>query len=310
MVDTSTDDPFGIDRFPVGCLATDGTRTIRFANAHAAAQVERPREDLPGLGFETLLTPASRIFCDSYIFPMLLREGHCDEIALKLATGSGARVSVLVNACIHDATPDLVLWSFMRADKRNQLQDDVLNARNELQKQAHALKEMATRDELTGLLNRREFRRRKTQMISAADRTGTSVMLFLLDIDRFKRVNDTYGHLAGDDVLRQLGAAFSQVVRTHELAARYGGEEFVFAITTDNVEAARQFSRRLHAAAANVTGSAAPLTVSVGVSCRTPGSGKTLKDLAKAADDALYQAKDRGRNRSILESGGVMLPFD
>ncbi|MFN4128915.1 MAG: GGDEF domain-containing protein, partial [Paracoccaceae bacterium] len=184
MAEASNIEPFGCDHFPVGCLATDRARIIRFANAHVAAQVERPREDLLGLSLDALLTPASRIFCDSYVYPLLLNQSHCDEIALNMATGSGGRASVVVNARVHDADPDLVLWSIMGAEKRDQLQTEVLTARNQLQKQAHALKELASRDELTGLLNRREFKRRKVSMISGTKRSGETVTLFLLDIDR------------------------------------------------------------------------------------------------------------------------------
>ncbi|MFN4128704.1 MAG: GGDEF domain-containing protein [Paracoccaceae bacterium] len=169
---------------------------------------------------------------------------------------------------------------------------------------------MASLDELTGLLNRREFKRRKVSMISGTKRSGETVTLFLLDIDRFKAVNDTFGHQIGDDVLRQLGTAFSQMTRAHELAGRYGGEEFVFAIATDKVGAAQNFSRRLHAAAASVTGSAAPVTVSIGLTCHPSGSGRSLKDIVKATDDALYKAKDLGRNRTMLERDGVVMPFD
>lgn len=310
MAEAPGRETFGIDHFPVGCLATDSARIIRFANARVAAQVGRPPEDLLGFSLDTLLTPASRIFCDSYVYPILLDQGYCDEIALNVMTGSGGRMSVVGNACVHDDDPDMVLWSFMRADKRDQLQAEVLAARNQLQEQARALKELATRDDLTGLLNRHEFRRRIAQLISVADREGASVTLVLLDIDLFKEVNDTHGHQAGDDVLRQLGVAFEQMMRTHELAGRYGGEEFIFAIVTENAEEARPFSHRLHAAAASVTGDCAPVTVSVGLVCRPPGSGRSLGDLVKAADRALYEAKDLGRNRSMIEREGAVMPFD
>lgn len=303
-------DPLGIDCFPVGCLATDSSRIIRFANTHAAAQVGFPRNELVGLSLETLLTPASRIFCDSYVYPILFTEGRCDEIALNMTTGSGARASVVVNACVHDSNPELVLWSFMRADKRDQLQDEVLTARNLLEKQARSLKELASKDDLTGLPNRREFMRLIASLVSAADRAEASVTVLLLDIDQFKAVNDTYGHHAGDDVLRQLGASFIRMVRSHEIAGRYGGEEFTFALAAADVEAARPFCRRLHAAAASVTGRGAPVTVSVGLSCRPPRSGQSVADVLKAADRALFRAKALGRNRSMIESGGDVLPFD
>ena len=310
MLDTPAGDPFGIDRFPVSCIVTDRSRIIRFANAYAEAQLGLLRDELLGLSIEALLTPASRIFCDSYIYPILLTEGHCDEVVLTIATGSGTRAPAVVSACVHDDGPDFVFWSLMRADKRDKLQNEVVTSRNLLQKQARSLKELASRDDLTGLMNRREFTRMIAPLSAAANRAGASIGILLLDIDRFKAVNDTYGHQAGDDVLRQLGAVFAPLKRSHELAARYGGEEFIFALVVADVEDARPFARRLHEAARSVTGYGAPITVSVGVYCCPPHCVQSLEYAVKAADRALYEAKALGRNRTMMESKGNLVPFD
>lgn len=310
MLDPPAGDPFGIDRFPVGCIVTDRLRTIRFANAYAEAQLGRPRDELLGLSIEALLTPASRIFCDSYIYPILLTEGHCDEVVLTVATGTGNRAPAVVSARVYDDNPDFVFWSLMRADKRDALQSELVTSRNLLQKQARSLKELASRDDLTGLMNRREFTRMVAPLSSAANRSGASMAILLLDIDRFKAVNDTYGHQAGDDVLRQLGAVFAPLKRSHELAARYGGEEFIFALVVADAEGVRPFARRLHEAARSVTGRAAPVTVSVGIYCCPPHSEQNLEYAVKAADRALYEAKALGRNRTMMESEGKLVPFD
>lgn len=303
-------DLFGIDRFPIACFATDSSRIIRFANAGAAAQMGRPGTELNGLYFEALLTPASRIFCDSYVYPILLTEGRCEEIALTVATGPGSRVPVVANACVHERDPDLVLWSVMRADKRDKLQGKVLSARNQLQSQTRSLKELASRDALTGLLNRRESTRLIEELIRAADEAGAEVTILLLDIDRFKAVNDTYGHDAGDAVLRQLGVAFASMVRSYEIVGRYGGEEFILALASTNHEAARFLNHRVHAAAASVTGRGAPVTISVGLCCRPLRSGQSFDQVVKAADQALYEAKATGRNRSMIACDGVLRPYD
>lgn len=303
-------DPFGIDRFPMGCLATDGSRTIRFANDQVARQVKRSQAELLGSRIETLLTPASRIFCESYVYPLLLTKGRCDEIALTVATGSGERMPVVANACMHREVPELVLWSVMRADRRDKLQNEVLSARNQLHKQTRLLNEMATRDALTGLWNRREATRRIEAPFSAADRAGASVTVLLLDIDRFKAVNDTHGHQAGDEVLRQFGAALADPVRLHEVVGRYGGEEFILAIAADGAEGARSLNQRLHAAVACVTGQGAPVTISIGLCCRPPQSGRSFESIVNTADAALYQAKALGRNRSMIEIDGRAMPFD
>jgi len=302
-------DRFSVDLFPVSCLATDKARRIRFANAQAAVQLGRPRDELLGSSLEVILTPAAQIFCDSFVFPLLLTEGRCDEVALTVTRGCGERAPVIVNACTDADDPDIVYWSIMSAEKREKLQDDLLSSRNLLQRQAQSLQKLASRDDLTGLVNRRESTRLIEQLISAADRADATIAVLLLDIDHFKAINDTHGHQIGDNVLRQLGACFADMVRLHEIAGRYGGEEFIFALAAEGVEAVRPFNARLHAAASSVTGCAFPVTVSIGLYFRPPRSNQTFDDIFKPADRALYRAKALGRNRSMMERDGAVVPF-
>ncbi|AZY95599.1 sensor domain-containing diguanylate cyclase (plasmid) [Paracoccus sp. Arc7-R13] len=296
-----------IDAFPVACFATDRSRTIRYANAEASSLFGSVLGQTIGLHIEAVLTPASKIFCNSYVYPLLFADGCCEELALTLVTQTGSRVPVVANARMHGS--DFVLWSAMRAEKREKLQGEVLRARNALQGQTRALELLASRDELTGLLNRRAATHSIQTLIAAADEAETDVTVLLLDIDRFKAINDNYGHDAGDNVLRQLGAALQSTVRLHEVVGRYGGEEFILAIAANDELAARSLNQRVHAAAASVSGPGAPVTVSVGLCRRFRSDAPVLQEVVKAADRALYKAKASGRNCSIIEQNGILTSF-
>ncbi|MGR3250881.1 MAG: GGDEF domain-containing protein [Paracoccus sp. (in: a-proteobacteria)] len=297
---------FPIDAFPVACFATDQPRTIRYANAEASSQIGLLPGQMIGLHLEAVLTPASRIFCNSYVYPLLLADGACEELALTVVTHDGERVPVVANARLHDT--EFVLWSVMRAEKREKLQSEVLSARNMLQGQTRSLELLASRDELTGLLNRRASTQSIQKLFAAADEAGSEVTILLVDIDRFKAINDTHGHDAGDNVLRQFGAALQSTVRLHEVVGRHGGEEFILAIAANNEAAARSLNERVHGAAAKVTGPGAPVTVSVGL-CRRLEFGDSFNEVVKAADRALYGAKASGRNRSMIERNGTVTLF-
>jgi diguanylate cyclase (GGDEF)-like protein/PAS domain S-box-containing protein len=159
-------------------------------------------------------------------------------------------------------------------------------------------KEAAT-DELTGLPNRRAF-------LDAAEnlfRKSSTISLFILDIDKFKTVNDTYGHDAGDDVLRALGDVGRTFSRMLDIFARIGGEEFVGVLPDTNLEHAREIAEKLRAAIEQQNfvhtwhnGRPIPFTVSIGVAERTPGE-TDVGVVLKRADEALYKAKEGGRNR-------------
>lgn len=296
-----------IDAFPVACFTTDHSRAIRYANAEASSLFGSMPSETIGLHIEAVLTPASRIFCNSYVYPLLLADGCCEELALTVVTRNGSRVPVVANVRMHGS--EFALWSLMRSEKREKLQREVLSARNTLQGQTRALELLASRDELTGLLNRRASTQSIQALIAAADEAGSDVTVFLLDIDRFKAINDTHGHDAGDNVLRQLGAALQSTVRLHEVVGRYGGEEFILAIAGNEEAAARSLNERVHVAAASISGPGAPVTVSVGLCRRRRSDGAELHEVVKAADRALYEAKTSGRNCSVIEHNGTLTAF-
>lgn len=163
-----------------------------------------------------------------------------------------------------------------------------------------ALQELAVRDSLTGLYNRRYLDETLDREVSRARREGNPLSLVMLDIDYFKRVNDTYGHQVGDEVLRTLAATLSADIRAEDVACRYGGEEFLILLPNMpldvamlRAEAWRAAVERLSIAHGNFQ---LTFTISLGVSAY-PDHGKTPDDLTRCADQALYQAKHEGRNR-------------
>ncbi|MBI4705447.1 MAG: GGDEF domain-containing protein [Deltaproteobacteria bacterium] len=161
----------------------------------------------------------------------------------------------------------------------------------------------ALRDPLTKAYNKRHFLARLAQEMDGARRHGAPLSLVLLDLDHFKQVNDTYGHVAGDRVLVQLATVARDMIRAEDLLARYGGEEFGILLRGIALEAAGALGERLRAAIEASTtqwGEArVRITLSAGVAELDPGM-REPEDLIRAADEALYAAKNAGRNRVLL----------
>jgi len=164
------------------------------------------------------------------------------------------------------------------------------------------LEALATTDPLTRVLNRRALLDRLNAEVDRARRYSSSLSLLLLDVDHFKAINDTAGHLAGDAVLRQLGALLEDAMRKADVIARYGGEEFVAILPETSTEGGVAFAERLCGRIAEQpfdVGGETPiyLTVSVGIASFPSARVSTTEDLFARADEALYRAKSGGRNQ-------------
>lgn len=178
-------------------------------------------------------------------------------------------------------------------------------------------KEVAIRDGLTGLLNRRAFQDLLKNSVARHDRQKTSFGLVLLDIDHFKKLNDSHGHPAGDEALRQVARALHEHARAGDEVARYGGEEFAVVLPAADAKSAQDAAERLRRQIERTTvrfaGGSIRLTASFGVGI-WPDHGRTPEALLSAADKALYSAKQSGRNRVALavpaESAGPAGPID
>ncbi|ADI30463.1 sensor domain-containing diguanylate cyclase [Methylotenera versatilis] len=191
-------------------------------------------------------------------------------------------------------------------DNERELEDRVSKRTDELQLLNHKLEGLSKTDGLTGIANRRSFDDVLEIEWMRAKRANQPLALAMLDIDWFKRYNDHYGHQAGDECLRRVSNILaSNLCRTGDLVARYGGEEFVFiapAISGDQaLEISRKICEALHSLALpHELSTFGYVTVSVGVASITPQGSQKSDVLVKMADDALYQAKEQGRNRALL----------
>ncbi len=165
-----------------------------------------------------------------------------------------------------------------------------------------SLRRAAVTDPLTGVLNRRSFQEITTSNDRRARRGGTTFAVLMIDIDHFKRINDTYGHPAGDAVIRELADVARRTLRPSDVIARYGGEEFVISLPDTERDAAMVVAHRLRAAveesAVISDAGAIRFTVSVGVAIGSRGT--PMKEAISLADKALYAAKANGRNRVEL----------
>ena len=166
-----------------------------------------------------------------------------------------------------------------------------------------AVYELMMRDGLTELYNRRKFEEESQREFARAERYDRPLSLILFDIDLFKGINDTHGHLAGDAVLKSMATLLSGHVRAEQVMARVGGEEFALLCPEVDAEGARALAERLREAIAQQAHgeerSRFLITCSFGVAARSPGMASPL-DLFAASDDALYRSKQAGRNRVSL----------
>ncbi len=170
-----------------------------------------------------------------------------------------------------------------------------------LQRHVESVRALAVTDELTGLANRRRFDEELEREITRHSRFGSPLCLLFLDIDHFKRVNDTHGHPEGDVVLRNIADMLTQCVRAVDIPARYGGEEFAVLLPNTPLDAAVMVAERIRATVeATSVGSRDHLHVTISAGAAAyPDEAKTADELHQVADGRLYRAKEAGRNRVV-----------
>jgi diguanylate cyclase (GGDEF)-like protein len=164
---------------------------------------------------------------------------------------------------------------------------------------------LATRDELTRLYNRRHLLVALDNEWERARRFGDPLSVILMDIDRFKDINDAHGHLGGDEVLRRIGAVLEGAVRRTDTVGRYGGEEFIVVLPGTDAEQATGVAEKIRRAVEDTDMSVLEtVTLSAGVACTRSDVGDRAADLLAAADSMLYRAKRQGRNRVLTYGRG------
>jgi diguanylate cyclase (GGDEF)-like protein/PAS domain S-box-containing protein len=276
-------------------MASDG-RLLK-VNAALSRTVGYSQQELLLLNHQAITHPDDLGLDVPFVERMLAGEITSYELEKRYVHKSGSVVWGLLTISNIKSTAQQPLYFIA------QIQD--ITARKETE---DALKRLAIRDDLTGLYNRREMVHLLKEETSRADRHHRSVSLIMLDIDAFKKVNDTYGHLAGDKVLQQIARTIEDSVRSFDRVARYGGEEFAVILPETagadalivaeriRVRVASQLFPISHEHGIDVQ---IPLTISSGFATITAGREKAMEDLIREADEGLYMAKHAGRNRCV-----------
>lgn len=193
----------------------------------------------------------------------------------------------------------LLLWRNFTKLKLYQDQLEGVNA--ELQTRQKELQRLTRLDGLTGLYNRSTFVELTRQELARAQRQGSATSILLLDLDFFKHVNDTWGHPAGDAVLKNVAVVANNAVRSTDLVGRLGGEEFIILLPNTPLDAARKLAEKLRASLERTPTAwqqgHIKSTVSIGVASTTAAEHRDFDHLYTSADQALYSAKEKGRNR-------------
>jgi two-component system cell cycle response regulator len=175
-------------------------------------------------------------------------------------------------------------------------------ARLKLKQTLNDVFKLSITDSLTGLYNRQYFNSYLEKLMASARRHDRQFSILFVDIDRFKAVNDTFGYLVGDSVLKKLAVIFEDNLRTSDLVARFGGEEFVLLLSDTDIQGARLLAEKLRSDVESFGFEGLDgtnITISIGLSESLDLDG-TVNDIVKRADDALYKAKESGRNRIVV----------
>ncbi|MBT1449545.1 GGDEF domain-containing protein [Glaciecola sp. XM2] len=284
-----------INDFQSGHLIVDANRTIVFCNTYVSELSGYTQCELTGLSISECVTKASNIFIDSYIFPELLTRLRVEENQINWLTKNKQRVPVIAH--INLAESGVSYWSLYVSANRDKLQSELVNARSTLEQQAKELLDLATTDSLTGLMNRRRLLDLAEKTNSQMARNNSTYAVMSIDIDFFKKVNDTYGHYVGDEVLKGVASILSNGRRANDLVARIGGEEFVVVLPDIGSAHALELAEALRSKVESANINEVKLTISIGVTVSVKHNHINFEALMRLSDDALYEAKRRGRNR-------------
>jgi len=171
----------------------------------------------------------------------------------------------------------------------------------ELEKQRKHFKEIAMKDQLTGLFNRHFLMEVGPKSIKEAHRHGHELSMLVIDLDKFKVINDTHGHATGDTVLESMGSLLLENCRDEDIACRFGGEEFVLVLPHCDITGAKAKAEALRASIENTKPAGLTVTASIGVSCLLLGTpDDNLASIFSRADAGTFQAKDNGRNQVVV----------
>nr|WP_286208718.1 sensor domain-containing diguanylate cyclase [Azospirillum sp. A1-3] len=281
-----------LEQSPIGVSVSrrDDGRII-FVNTRFAELIGLPREKLIGsrardyyLDSHQRLRVLERLRGGSGVTNM--------EVQFKRADGSPFWTLFTVNQAVIQGIAVNLAWIYDYTERRSM---------------EEALRDMASRDPLTGIYNRRSFMDMARAQLARAHRFHEPLSVFVLDVDHFKRINDTFGHATGDDALRMVAAGCQAILREYDILGRLGGEEFVVVLPGATADESRVVAERVRRHLARMpieaTDGTFRLTASIGIA-GLEGATDTLERAIHRADLALYRAKHLGRNRvAVFEPG-------
>ncbi|WP_349597351.1 sensor domain-containing diguanylate cyclase [Azospirillum argentinense] len=282
-----------LEQSPVGVSVSrrDDGRII-FVNTRFAELIGLKREDLIG-------RQARDYYLDRHqrerVIDRLRSYGSVTnmEVQFRRADGSSFWTLFTVNQAVIQGVQVNLAWIYDYTDRRNM---------------EEALRDMASRDPLTGIYNRRSFMELARSQLARAHRFNEPMSVFVLDVDHFKRINDSYGHATGDDALRMVAGGCQAILREYDILGRLGGEEFVVVLPGATAEESRVVAERVrrHLSRMAIPGPEGRfhLTSSIGISA-IDGPYDTLEKAIHRADLALYRAKREGRNRVVVYEQGM-----
>lgn len=289
-----------LDSFPCILIITDmQTNRLEYCNKYSKEVLAIDSNKITEYSLFDIISKASSIFFESYILPTIVSSGSCQEIQISLMLNSNEKVPAVANIELIESK---IFWSIYIAVTRDKLYQELLAAREHLENKTEELTLLTRIDPLTSLLNRRAAIDDFTKVIHQLHRNFVPVSLLLIDIDWFKKINDTYGHDRGDEILIDLSSILKKVSRTSDIVARWGGEEFLVVLYNSNIENTRIFCERLHIEVNSIklTGDN-NLSISVGVAALKTDNltcSDVIEKHVKEADIALYEAKNNGRSRT------------
>ena len=277
------------------CLREEGELVLRAHHGTLTSRIP------PGGRLPSEVEPWSRILATSST--VIEKDLRTSPVSVRVFEECASRMSIpLVSfgqtlgvLALHSSQPD--------AFRESELQSlesvaDICATSIQNAHYVERVKQLAYLDGLTGIFNRRFFELRIMEEIERARRYGTGMAVIMVDIDQFKRLNDEFGHLLGDEVLRQVSSLFHQQLRKIDVVCRYGGEEFGILLTQTNAQHAMTVAEKLRKMVESWQFPGVPQTVTVSAGVAAfPDHGTTRDDLVRAADTALYAAKTAGRNR-------------
>lgn len=252
---------------------------------------------------DTARDPVTREFSDELgsagirgllVIPIMLFDANVGSLLLRAARRRTGFTSREISFC------EVVAEAASNALERAHLFEQI-------QRTNERLEFLAVTDGLTGLYNHRYFRKRLQEEFDRAARYGLSLSCLIFDVDNFKRINDTYGHLQGDSILREMAVRIIRTVRKSDIVARYGGEEFTVILPQTGAEGAKVEAERLHRELSTKPYQGMPehqqVTVSIGLASYEHEVMLDSDALLRVADSALYEAKRLGKNRIVMGDG-------